>query len=1505
MSIETSMSYAKQRPILIGVVTVLTVFSAGVGIAFATGLVTPTQVMAQVLPPCCTPPPAPAPPPPPPPPPPPAPAPAPAPAPVTPAPAPLPPPTCNFDANPSTITQGYSSNLSWSTQNADTVSIDQGIGGVGTSGSRTVNPSQTTTYDLTATSNGTTVHCTTTVTVTIPTPAPTCTLSANPTSIQNGGSSTLSWNTTNANSVSINQSIGSVNTSGSRNVSPSQTTSYDLTAIGNGGTIHCYATVTVTQIPSPTCTLTASPASITTGGASTLNWGTTNAASISISPTVGAVASNGSRNVSPTQTTTYDLTASGNGGTVHCYTTVTVNQPPQAPSCTISANPTSIQNGQSSVVSWTSNNATSASLTGFGAVSTGGSVQVSPTQTTTYTLTVTGPGGTANCNTTVVVTQAPQPPTCTLSASPSSITTGGASTLNWGTTNATSVTIDQGVGSVGTFGSRTVAPAQTTNYTLTATGAGGTVRCYTSVTVNQPPQPPTCTLNANPTSITTGGASTLSWTTSNATSVSINQGIGAVSPGGSMNVTPWGTTTYTLTATGNGGSVNCQTTITVNQPPQPPTCTLSASPTSVLAGNSATLSWSTTNANSVTISTLGSVSLGGSVLVSPSQTTTYGLTATGANGTVNCQATVTVVQPNPPICTLNASPNNIQQGGSSNLSWTTSGATSFSVDQGIGNVQSVQGGSIGVWPSQTTTYTGTAVGPGGVAHCSTTVVVTIVPPTPSCTLTASPNSIQQGGSSTITWTSVNATSGSLSGVGSISPVSGGSTVVSPGASSTYTLTVSGAGGTATCQTIIYVVPPSNPSCTLSAVPTSITQGSAATLSWTTSNASAVSISSVGTVSVNGSVAVAPSVTTTYTLTATGANSTSVNCSTTIVVVTPEAPTCTLTATPQVIQQGGASTLSWTTNNATSVSINQGIGAVATAASRNVAPTQTTTYTLTATGPGGTVVCPAPITVTVTQPPPAPTCTLSASPASVNYGGSSTLIWTTANATTVTLADGTNSSNVATSGSGNITPTHTTNYALTASGAGGTITCPATVVVVTPSPTCTLSANPGSINSNGQTTLTWNTTNATSFVIDQGVGSMSPVTGGAVTVTPGGSRTYTGTATGAGGTVTCATTVSTNTYNPGPSCTLSVSPSNISSGDSARIYWNSTNTNNVHLDQGIGDVNASGSRSVSPNGQGVYTYVGTFYGTNGNVITCSATLRVDTTQPHIVLDSLPVTGNPVSYVYLADLPYTGLDLGPVGTALYWLMLVLWSLAIAYLVLGNALPFALRRMGIFGGEMSYAVNEPVYAPIAHAPVAHTQVAYVPAMHSVAAPVRPVASRTYSSYEGFKALADNGTLTVDDIVKGLSRETETHSYVAPTQHATPIANVVEQITVMTAPVAHTVEVPVAKVISQDVPSFIKALVAGEKETVFAIIRDINKTGGDAQAFLTHVVVALDDAFRAHTDGTAVHPEIAQATAGCAPSFLERLVSSLSTAVDSSYSAGVTGVKMAVTRALQVVEG
>ncbi|HEV2323932.1 MAG TPA: peptidoglycan-associated lipoprotein Pal [Terracidiphilus sp.] len=78
-------------------------------------------------------------------------------------------------------------------------------------------------------------------------------------------------------------------------------------------------------------------------------------------------------------------------------------------------------------------------------------------------------------------------PTAELSATPSVISAGDQVTLKWQTTDANSVSIDNGVGTVPTSGVKTVTPSQTTTYHLTATGDGGSADATATVTVNAPP----------------------------------------------------------------------------------------------------------------------------------------------------------------------------------------------------------------------------------------------------------------------------------------------------------------------------------------------------------------------------------------------------------------------------------------------------------------------------------------------------------------------------------------------------------------------------------------------------------------------------------------------------------------------------------------------------------------------------------------------------------------------------------------------------------------------------------------------------------------------------------------------------------------------------------------------------------------------------------------------------------------------------------------------------------
>jgi len=108
----------------------------------------------------------------------------------------------------------------------------------------------------------------------------------------------------------------------------------------------------------------------------------------------------------------------------------------------------------------------------------------------------------------------------------------------------------------------TVANGTHTITQVVTLSAGGSEVDIATFTIQNVPAP-TATFSANPTTIPQGGSSTLSWSTTNATSVSINNGIGPVAASGSLAVQPAATTTYTLTATGLGGTATPSTTVTV------------------------------------------------------------------------------------------------------------------------------------------------------------------------------------------------------------------------------------------------------------------------------------------------------------------------------------------------------------------------------------------------------------------------------------------------------------------------------------------------------------------------------------------------------------------------------------------------------------------------------------------------------------------------------------------------------------------------------------------------------------------------------------------------------------------------------------------------------------------------------------------------------------------------------------------------------------------------------
>src|SRR6202795_4804186 len=96
--------------------------------------------------------------------------------------------------------------------------------------------------------------------------------------------------------------------------------------------------------------------------------------------------------------------------------------------------------------------------------------------------------------------------------------------------------------------------------------------------INTPPPPPpppppatrpTVSLQASPTSINKGDSTTLTWTSTDATQLTISPDVGAVTAQGSTKVTPSDSTTYTITASGPGGSADSSARVTVAAPPPP------------------------------------------------------------------------------------------------------------------------------------------------------------------------------------------------------------------------------------------------------------------------------------------------------------------------------------------------------------------------------------------------------------------------------------------------------------------------------------------------------------------------------------------------------------------------------------------------------------------------------------------------------------------------------------------------------------------------------------------------------------------------------------------------------------------------------------------------------------------------------------------------------------------------------------------------------------------------
>ena len=609
-----------------------------------------------------------------------------------------------------------------------------------------------------------------------------------------------------------------------------------------------------------------------------------------------------------------------------------------------------------------------------------GAPTVFPSTTTTYTVTGIDANG---CSNTASVTLAVNTlPVVSASASNTVICNGQTSTL----TGNGAVTYTWEPGTL--VGSPVVSPTVTTTYTMTGTDANGCNSTATVVvTVNQLPNviasaaPTTICQNVS-TSLNASGASTYSWM-----------------PGSLVGATvtdmPMATTVYTVTGTdGNGCTNTSTTTVNVNVLPTV-TATNTASPicfgfsSGINATGGVSYAWQPGNLS------------GSSHTVNPTSTTVYTMTATDANGCTNTATTEVVVNQLPPIVitpTLSA----ICLGFNTTLN--VSGASTYAWQPG--NLT----GSPTVSPASATTYTVTGTDVNGcVSTSSVTIDVYLLP---TITATASPSTICNGFSSTLTanggatysWQPGNLT---------------GAPVVTPNATTTYTVVGTDAAGCSNTTTVgITVLTP--PSVFASGPNNAFCQGGSGIIA----GFSIPSIPSGSFVWQPGNLVgatknVAPATTTVYTVTATAANGCTGTATWNVqinalpimnVTATPAAAVCM--STPQVtLTANGANTYSWTGGITNGTAFNASLG--------------NTTYTVTGTSVAG---CTSTTTTTVTGNAN-PTVAVSATPSNI-CNGNTAVLTATGNGVSYSWSSG------GTTATTTVQPSTASTYTVTSTSAAG-------------------------------------------------------------------------------------------------------------------------------------------------------------------------------------------------------------------------------------------------------------------------------------------------------------------------------------------------------------------------------------------------------------------------------------------------------------------------------------
>jgi gliding motility-associated-like protein len=803
----------------------------------------------------------------------------------------LPAPTIVPTASPSTVCQGASTTL-FATGGVSYTWQPGNLSG----NSQVITPTATTVYSVTGTNS---IGCSSASTVSV-TVVPNPTLSVSPPSpsvcagnyiaLTGSGAATYTWNpgNLNAQTISVNPAAGSI-----------------YTLSGSSGGCTSSQTVAVSVVPNPTIFAVNFNPTICAGGVA--NLGTGGATSYTWLP--GAMTTSGVA-VSPSVTTVYTVTGMTGGCTTSKTLQVVVIP---GPAISAAASPTAICQGLTATLTA----ANAQSYTWQPGNLTGATQIVSPSGTTIYTVSGKNASGCASSSTILLTVN--QYPNLIASPFPSTVCSGssvtlavsGASSYTWSPTGATGPSV-------------TVGPTSTSIYTVT----GMTNSCASSstlmLTVMANPTVTASASNSNiclgaTTTLTASGANSYTWLPGNITGSVIVVSpttpflynvVGAVGsctavgfqvvlvsslpvltvtpvstsvcPGTSATLTASGgqsytwqpgnltgaqivttasvNTIYTVTGTNLSGCVSAATMQVYVLPL--PVLNVSPATPSVCQGGQILIS-----ATGATFYNWMPGNLSGStVLVAPASSLVYTVTGQQAGCSGTKTVAVTVV-PAPPILAI-ASSTSICAGLTTTLY--AGGTVTYTWMPG-----NLSGSQVTVSPGSTTIYTVT-----GTAGCTNSTTVTVVvTPAPLLSPAASPAFLCYGNTTTLS------ASNALTYTWQPGNHNGQTFVVTPAASTAYTVSGTNGNGCTGTATIPIIVNP-NPTITVSAGASSVCAGGSVTIS-AFGGVSYTWLPMSSILSAGGSSAVAaPSVTTVYTVTGSNGSGCKTAATFTVFVSTP-------------------------------------------------------------------------------------------------------------------------------------------------------------------------------------------------------------------------------------------------------------------------------------------------------------------------------------------------------------------------------------------------------------------------------------------------------------------------------------------------------------------------------------------------------------------------------------------------------------------------------------------